>query len=149
MCIRDSWYSTAGYNYTANINVTANNWSFTDDRQSRHAGYIATSACKVNKVRFVGMFSSSTSTGAQNFEWAIMKYTPGSNGATGDVTTTLMTHTNNNGAFVEGSIYNLDFAITGNNTMAAGDALMFIGRVTSGTNNKLWRGNCTAEIELT
>jgi|21_taG_2_1085346.scaffolds.fasta_scaffold10149_2 hypothetical protein len=150
---RTYWYSVSGtLGYTGNVNVSAGNWSsWSDDRQARHSGYIATSACKVNKVRFVGLFSTSYTSGALDFEFAIQKWTPGNN-TTSTVTTTYMTHTDHDGSYTEGSIYNLEFTVSGNNTLAAGDAFTLFARcVDSDTAARLqyWYGNCNAEIELT
>ena len=149
---RTYWYSTAGSTYTGNTNVSAGNWSsWSDDRQARHCGYIASQACKVNKVRFVGLFQTSYTSGALDFEFAIQKWTPGNN-TTSSVTTTYMTHTDHNGSYTEGSIYNLEFDVSGNNTLAAGDAFTLFARcVDSNTSARiqLWYGNCWAEVELT
>jgi hypothetical protein len=149
---RTYWYSTAGLTYTGNVNVSAGNWSsWSDDRQARHCGYIASQACKVNKVRFVGLFSTSYSSGALDFEFAIQKWTPGNN-TTATVTTTYMTHTDHNGSYTEGSIYNLEFDVSGNNTLAAGDAFTLFARCVDSNASariQLWYGNCWAEVELT
>jgi len=150
---RTYWYSVSGtLGYTGNIDVSAGNWSsWSDDRQARHSGYVATSACKVNKVRFVGLFSTSYTSAALDFEFAIQKWTPGNN-TTSTVTTTYMTHTDHDGSYTEGSIYNLEFTVSGNNTLAAGDAFTLFARcVDSDTAARLqlWYGNCNAEIELT
>ena len=149
---RNYWYSTAGLTYTGNINVSAGNWSsWSDDRQARHCGYIASQACKVNKVRLVGLFSTSYSSGALDFEFAIQKWTPGNN-TTATVTTTYMTHTDHNGSYTEGNIYNLEFDVSGNNTLAAGDAFTLFARCVDSNVSarlQLWYGNCWAEVELT
>jgi hypothetical protein len=149
---RNYWYSTAGGTYTGNINVSAGDWSsWSDDRQARHCGYIATQACKVNKVRFVGLFSTGYTSGALDFEFALMKWTPG-NDTTATVTTTYMTHTDHDGSYTEGSIYNLEFDVSGNNTLAAGDAFTLFARCVDSNASarlQLWYGNCNAEVELT
>ena len=150
---RTYWYSVSGSaGYTGELNVSAGNWtSWSDDRQARHAGYVATSACKVNKVRFVGLFSTSYTSGALDFEFAIQKWTPG-NDTTSTVTTTHMTHTDHDGSYTEGRIYNLEFVVTGNNTLAAGDAFSLFARCNDSNASarlQLWYGGCNAEIELT
>tara|TARA_Y100000004_G_scaffold162312_1_gene190956 strand:- start:1283 stop:2572 length:1290 start_codon:yes stop_codon:yes gene_type:complete len=149
---RTYWYSTAGSTYTGNTNVSAGNWSsWSDDRQARHCGYIASQACKVNKVRFVGLFSTSYTSGALDFEFALMKWTPG-NDTTATVTTTYMTHTDHDGSYTEGRIYNLEFDVSGNNTLAAGDAFTLFARCVDSNASarlQLWYGNCWAEVELT
>lgn len=150
---RTYWYSVSGSaGYTGEVNVSAGNWTnWSDDRQARHAGYVATRACKVNKVRFVGLFSTSYTSGALDFEFAIQKWTPG-NDTTATVTTTHMTHTDHDGSYTEGRIYNLEFDVSGNNTLAAGDCFSLFARCVDSNASarlQLWYGGCTAEIELT
>mgnify|MGYP003114421539 CR=1 FL=1 len=150
---RTYWYSVSGSaGYTGELNVSAGNWtSWSDDRQARHAGYIATRNCKVNKVRFVGLFSTSYTSGALDFEFAIQKWTPG-NDTTNTVTTTHMTHTDHDGSYTEGRIYNLEFDVSGNNALTAGDCFSLFARCVDSNSSarlQLWYGGCTAEIELT
>ena len=63
-----------------------------------------------------------------------------------------MTHTDHDGSYTEGKIYNLEFDVSGNNTLAAGDAFTLFARCVDSNASariQIWYGNCHAQVELT
>ncbi len=136
------WYHTAyaGQNFGTSIG------SESDSVAMRGVSYLATSACKVNKVTIAFYLTSSA-----DLEFQVTKI-PLVDGSNSNVTLAAMTHNDINFSASANYNYVKTMTMTGagsDNELTAGQAFTLAVRRTDGSGTRVLYGNCFAEIELT
>ena len=137
------WYQANRAFSSIGVYATLNGLSVPDSTAMTAASYIAIRPCTVHNI-VIAWYQSATC----NIEWEILKV-PLVDNSTSNVTFAQMTHTNHNGSYTSNTNYIKTFAITGGNTLTAGQGLALAARRTSGSSSYLNGGQVYAEIEIT
>ena len=137
------WYQANRVFSSIGTQSTLDGASVVDSIAITSASYIAIRPCTVHSI-VVSWYPSATS----NVEFEILKV-PLVDDSISNVTYAQMTHTNHDGSYTANRNYVKTFAITGGNTLTAGQGIAFCARRTSGSNTYMNGGQIYAEIEIT
>ena len=137
------WYHANRVFSSIGTQSTLDGASVTDSIAITSASYIATRPCTVHGI-VVTWYPSATS----DVEFEILKV-PLVDDSILNVTFSKMTHTDHNGSYTANRNYVKAFAVTGGNTLVAGEGLALAARRTSGSNTYMNGGQIYAEIEIT
>ena len=137
------WYQSNRVFSSIGTQATLDGASVTDSIAITAASYIAIRPCTVHSI-VVSWYPSATS----SVEFEILKV-PLVDNSTSNVTFAQMTHTNHDGGYTANTNYVKTFAITGGNTLTAGQGIAFCARRISGSNTYMNGGQIYAEIEIT
>jgi len=137
------WYQANRVFSSIGTQSTLDGESVADSVAITSASYIATRPCTVHSVVITWYPSASS-----DVEFEILKV-PLIDNSTSDVTFAKMTHTDHNASYTANTNYVKTFAITGGNTLTAGQGLALVARRTSGSNTYMNGGQVYAEIEIT
>ena len=137
------WYQANRVFSSIGTQSTLDGESVTDSIAIAAASYIAIRPCTVHSV-IVTWYPSQSSA----IEFEILKV-PLVDNSTSNVTFAQMTHTDHNASYTANTNYVKTFAITGGNTLTAGQGIALAARRTSGNATYFNAGQIYAEIEIT
>jgi hypothetical protein len=137
------WYQANRVFSSIGTQSTLDGESVTDSIAIAAASYIAIRPCTVHSV-IVSWYPSQSSA----IEFEILKV-PLVDNSTSNVTFAQMTHTDHNASYTANTNYVKTFAITGGNTLTAGQGIALAARRTSGNATYFNAGQIYAEIEIT
>jgi len=137
------WYQANRVFSSIGTQSTLDGASVTDSIAITAASYIAIRPCTVHSV-IVSWYPSQSSA----IEFEILKV-PLVDNSTSNVTFAQMTHTDHNASYTANTNYVKTFAITGGNTLTAGQGIALAARRTSGNATYFNAGQIYAEIEIT
>ena len=137
------WYQANRVFSSIGTQSTLDSASVTDSVAITASSYIAIRSCTVHSV-VIAWYPTQTS----DIEFEILKV-PLVDNSTSNVTFAQMTHTDHNASYTANKNYVRIFAITGGNTLTAGQGLALVARRTSGSATYMNGGQIYAEIEIT
>ena len=137
------WYQANRAFSSIGIYSTLDGLSAADSIAMTAASYIAVRPCTIHSL-VIAWYQSSTA----DVEFEILKV-PLVDDSTSNVTFAKMTHTDHNGSYTANTNYIKTFAITGGNTLTAGQGIALAARRTGGSATYMNGGQVYAEIEIT
>lgn len=137
------WYQANRAFSSIGTQSTLDGASVTDSIAITAASYIAIRPCTIHSV-VIAWYQSATA----DVEFEILKV-PLVDNSTSNVTFAKMTHTDHNASYTSNTNYIKTFAITGGNTLTAGQGLALTARRTGGSAAYMNGGQVYAEIEIT
>jgi hypothetical protein len=137
------WYQANRAFSSIGVYSTLDGQAVVDSTAMTAASYIAIRPCTIHSV-VIAWYQSATA----DVEFEILKV-PLVDNSTSNVTFAKMTHTDHNASYTSNTNYIKTFAITGGNTLTAGQGLALTARRTSGSAAYMNGGQVYAEIEIT
>lgn len=143
MSSQNRWYGTGRAGTSIGVYSTLDGQAINSRTAMLNGSFTATRDCTLHSVQ-ITFYPSQT----HDYEFEILKV-PYVDNSTSNITLAKMTHTDHNASYTANTNYTKTFAITGGNTLTAGQGIIFALRRTSSGSTPYINGMLIGEIEMT